>query len=36
MAKHYVGNSALINFDDYTFDALITEVPFSLDALDDI
>ena len=35
-SKHYVGNSALINFDDYTFDALITEVPFSLDALDDI
>jgi hypothetical protein len=35
-SKHYVGNSAFINFDDYTFDALITEVPFSLDALDDI
>jgi len=35
-SRHYVGNSAEINLDGHIFDALITEVPFTLDALDDI
>lgn len=35
-SNHYMGNSAEINLDTHIFDALVTEVPFSLDALDDI
>ncbi len=35
-AKHLVANSAEIDFKSHIFDAVITEVPFSLDALDDI
>lgn len=35
-SNHYIGNSAEINLDTHIFDALITEVPFTLDALDDI
>ncbi|NLO81619.1 MAG: hypothetical protein GX094_00920 [Clostridiales bacterium] len=35
-SKHYVDNSAIIDLDAHVFDALITEVPFTLDALDDI
>ena len=35
-SNHYVGNSAEIDFDTHIFDAIITEVPFTLDALDDI
>lgn len=35
-SKHYVGNSAEIDLDGHIFDAIITEVPFALEALDDI
>ena len=35
-SKHYVANSADINLDTHVFDAVITEVPFTPDALDDI
>ncbi len=35
-STHYVGNSAEIDFDAHLFDAVITEVPFTLEALEDI
>ncbi len=35
-SRHYVANSAQIDLEPHIFDAVITEVPFTLDALDDI
>lgn len=35
-SRHYIGNSANIDFDEEFFDAIVTEVPFSSKALDDI